>query len=101
MIAKTIADKRGTHVALIEPLLIELLDGIDVTRYDLSSLLAISHIGADAAPRAPSTSPRAGRSNFPCPSLRGKRIRCGKRSRRTEYSLDRPELLSSARNSFG
>ncbi|WP_207837193.1 class I adenylate-forming enzyme family protein [Williamsia soli] len=95
-IATTIADQRVTHVALVEPLLVELLDGIEMTEFDLSSLLAISHIGADASPalrRRLLT--RAGRPLLVHPygasefgvvsALAG-----------PDYSLEHPELLSSA-----
>jgi fatty-acyl-CoA synthase len=46
----TIASERITHLALVEPLLVELIDHPEFGRGDLSSLVAISHIGADAAP---------------------------------------------------
>ncbi|HEX4011602.1 MAG TPA: AMP-binding protein [Solirubrobacteraceae bacterium] len=46
----TIAFKRITHLALVEPLLVELIDHPEFGCHDLSSLVAISHIGADAAP---------------------------------------------------
>ncbi|HXD63888.1 MAG TPA: AMP-binding protein [Solirubrobacteraceae bacterium] len=39
-----------THLALVEPLLVELIDHPEFGMRDLSSLVAISHIGADAAP---------------------------------------------------
>lgn len=42
--------ERITHVGLVEPLLVELADHPDLARRDLSSLRAVSHIGADAAP---------------------------------------------------
>lgn len=46
----TIESERITHLALVEPLLVELVDHPDFASRDLSSLVAISHIGADAAP---------------------------------------------------
>jgi fatty-acyl-CoA synthase len=46
----TIEAERITHLALVEPLLVELIDHPDFVSRDLSSLVAISHIGADAAP---------------------------------------------------
>jgi fatty-acyl-CoA synthase len=46
----TIEAERITHLCLVEPLLVELIDHLDLHRHDLSSLTAISHIGADAAP---------------------------------------------------
>jgi fatty-acyl-CoA synthase len=46
----TIASERITHLALVEPLLVELIDHPEFGGSDLSSLVAISHIGADAAP---------------------------------------------------
>ena len=46
----TIETERVTHLALVEPLLVELLDHPEFVARDLSSLVAISHIGADAAP---------------------------------------------------
>jgi fatty-acyl-CoA synthase len=42
--------ERITNVCLVEPRLVELADHPDAARRDLSSLVAISHIGADAAP---------------------------------------------------
>src|ERR1700759_339624 len=45
-----IEPERITHLALVEPLLVELVDHPDFVTRDLSSLVAISHIGADAAP---------------------------------------------------
>lgn len=45
----TIEAEQITHVCLVEPLLAELADHPEVARRDLSSLVAISHIGADAA----------------------------------------------------
>jgi fatty-acyl-CoA synthase len=46
----TIETERVTHLALVEPLLVELVDHPEFITRDLSSLVAISHIGADAAP---------------------------------------------------
>lgn len=39
-----------THVALVEPLVVELVDSDRLPTADLSSVQAISHVGADAAP---------------------------------------------------
>jgi len=44
----TIEAQRITHLGLVEPGLVELIDHPDLPRRDLSSLVAISHIGADA-----------------------------------------------------
>jgi fatty-acyl-CoA synthase len=49
-VLRTIGTERITHLCLVEPLLVELLDSPDRPGADLSSLVAISHIGADAAP---------------------------------------------------
>ncbi len=49
-ILATIEAERITHLALVEPLLVELIDHPEFGMRDLSSLVAISHIGADAAP---------------------------------------------------
>ena len=49
-VLRTIADQQITNVCLVEPRLVELADHEDVLTTDLSSLAAISHIGADAAP---------------------------------------------------
>lgn len=46
----TIETEGITHLALVEPLLVELIDHPEFGVRDLSSLVAISHIGADAAP---------------------------------------------------
>ncbi|HEY1565646.1 MAG TPA: AMP-binding protein [Solirubrobacteraceae bacterium] len=46
----TIEAEGVTHLTLVEPLLVELVDHPDFASRDLSSLVAISHIGADAAP---------------------------------------------------
>jgi fatty-acyl-CoA synthase len=42
--------ERVTHLAVVEPLLLDLIDHPEFSCRDLSSLVAISHIGADAAP---------------------------------------------------
>ena len=47
-VLRTIAADRITHLGLVEPALVELIDHPDFTRTDLSSLVAISHIGANA-----------------------------------------------------
>lgn len=49
-VLQTIVDARITHLALVEPLLVELLDSVDLAEADLSSVVGISHVGADAAP---------------------------------------------------
>ncbi|MCW2529635.1 MAG: AMP-dependent synthetase, partial [Pseudonocardiales bacterium] len=49
-VLRTIEDERITHLCLVEPMLVELADHPDVERRDLSSLIALSHIGANAAP---------------------------------------------------
>jgi fatty-acyl-CoA synthase len=49
-ILATIEAEGVTHLALVEPLLVELIDHPEFGLRDLSSLVAISHIGADAAP---------------------------------------------------
>jgi fatty-acyl-CoA synthase len=49
-ILATIEAEGITHLALVEPLLVELIDHPEFGVRDLSSLVAISHIGADAAP---------------------------------------------------
>lgn len=96
MIAHTIAEKRVTHVALVEPLLVELLDGIDIAHYDLSSLIAISHIGADASPALRRRLlGRAGR-NFLVHPYGASEFGVVSALAGPEYSLDRPELLSAA-----
>jgi fatty-acyl-CoA synthase len=46
----TVEAERVTHLVLVEPLLVELVDHPDFLRRDRSSLQAISHIGADCAP---------------------------------------------------
>jgi fatty-acyl-CoA synthase len=50
LVLAAIEAERVTHVGLVEPLLVALADHPDVARRDLSSLRAISHVGADAAP---------------------------------------------------
>lgn len=47
-VLRTIETERITHLGLVEPLLVELADCPDLERRDLSSLVALSHIGADA-----------------------------------------------------
>lgn len=47
-VLRTIAAERITHLGLVEPALVELIDHADFARTDLSSLVAISHIGANA-----------------------------------------------------
>jgi fatty-acyl-CoA synthase len=46
----TIEKERITHLGLVEPWLVELVDHPDYQPRALSSVVAISHIGADAAP---------------------------------------------------
>ena len=45
-----IESERITHLFLVEPQLFDLMDHPDLARYDLSSLSALTHIGAAAAP---------------------------------------------------
>ena len=47
-VLRTIEAERITHLGLVEPGLVELIDHPDVTRRDLSSLVAITHIGTNA-----------------------------------------------------
>ncbi len=47
-VLRTIATQRVTHLGLVEPALVELIDHPDLPGTDLSSLVAISHIGANA-----------------------------------------------------
>jgi fatty-acyl-CoA synthase len=49
-VLRTIEAEQITHLCLVEPLLVELADHADIEHSDLSSLVALSHIGADAAP---------------------------------------------------
>ena len=49
-VLETIEHERITHLCVVEPWLVELADHPDVSERDLSSLAAISHIGAAAAP---------------------------------------------------
>jgi AMP-binding enzyme len=49
-VLEAVEAERATHPALVEPLLVELVDHPDFVRRDLSSLRSISHIGANAAP---------------------------------------------------
>lgn len=47
-VLRTIAAERITHLGLVEPALVELIDHPDFLSTDVSSLVAISHIGANA-----------------------------------------------------
>ena len=47
-VLRTIAAQHVTHLGLVEPALVELIDHPDFPEADLSSLVAISHIGANA-----------------------------------------------------
>lgn len=47
-VLRTIEAERITHIGLVEPGLVELIDHPDLPDRDLSSLVAITHIGADA-----------------------------------------------------
>ena len=49
-VLETIESERITHLCLVEPQLAELVDHRDLVWRDLTSLVMISHIGADAAP---------------------------------------------------
>ena len=48
IVLETIERERITHVGLVEPALVELVDHPSFAQRDLSSLVAITHIGADA-----------------------------------------------------
>ena len=48
LVLEAIERHRITHVGLVEPGLVELIDHPDFVRRDVSSLVAVSHIGADA-----------------------------------------------------
>ena len=48
IVLETIERERITHLGLVEPALVELIDCPDLRHRDLSSLVAITHIGADA-----------------------------------------------------
>ena len=48
LVLEMIERERITHLGLVEPGLVELIDHPDLDRRDLSSLVAITHIGADA-----------------------------------------------------
>jgi acyl-CoA synthetase (AMP-forming)/AMP-acid ligase II len=91
----TIEAERITHVGLVEPSLVELADHPDVPRRDLSSLRAISHIGANAPASlrrrlleriGPVLVHPYGASEVGIISLLAP----------PEYDLSRPELLGSA-----
>ena len=47
-VLRTIEAERITHLGLVEPGLVELIDHPDLPRRDLSSLVAITHIGTNA-----------------------------------------------------
>src|SRR6185312_11323295 len=47
-VLRTIEAERITHLGLVEPGLVELIDDPDLLRRDLSSLVAITHIGTNA-----------------------------------------------------
>ncbi len=47
-VLRTIEAERITHLGLVEPGLVELIDDPDLRRRDLSSLVAITHIGTNA-----------------------------------------------------
>ncbi|MFC6712661.1 class I adenylate-forming enzyme family protein [Branchiibius cervicis] len=95
-VLQSIDRDRITHVALVEPLLVELVDCPQRSAHDLSSLRAIIHVGADAPPELRHRLLTAlgpgvlvhvyGASEFgPACVLAG-----------NDYSLDRPDLLGSA-----
>ena len=48
LVLEAIERHRITHMGLVEPGLVELIDDPDFVRRDVSSLVAVSHIGADA-----------------------------------------------------
>jgi fatty-acyl-CoA synthase len=93
-VLETIERERITHLCVVEPWLVELADHPDVDRRELSSLVAISHIGAAAAPSLRRRILRrlgpvlahpygASEAGIVC-LLAG-----------AEYSLERPELLGT------
>ncbi|MFW0795022.1 fatty acid--CoA ligase family protein [Gordonia sp. CPCC 205515] len=96
LVLEAIDHDRITHLALVEPLLVELVDCPARPGHDLSSLRAISHVGADAPPELrhrllTALGPNVlvhvyGASEFgPACVLAG-----------ADYALDRPDLLGSA-----
>ncbi|AZG44565.1 class I adenylate-forming enzyme family protein [Gordonia insulae] len=95
-VLESIERDRITHIALVEPLLVELVDCPTRPDHDLSSLQAVTHVGADAPPELRHRLLTAlrpgvlahvyGASEFgPACALAG-----------ADYSLDRPDLLGSA-----
>jgi fatty-acyl-CoA synthase len=49
-VSRTLEQEKITHVALVEPLLVELLDCPEFTAVDTSTVAGISHVGADSSP---------------------------------------------------
>jgi fatty-acyl-CoA synthase len=50
IVSRTLEREKITHVALVEPLLVELLDCPEFTAVDTSTVVGISHVGADSSP---------------------------------------------------
>ena len=95
-ILHNIQEKRITHLALVEPLLVQLIDSDRFASTDISSLIAISHVGADAAPSLRARLlERLGRPILV--SLYGA-SECGIVSMLTapDYSLQQPERLETS-----
>lgn len=95
-VAHTLQDHQITHVTLVEPLLVELVECEALAKSNLSTLEAITHIGADAAAslRARWLS-RIGKPVLVQPygaSESGIISTLGP----PEYSLDHPELLGTS-----
>jgi fatty-acyl-CoA synthase len=49
-VSRTLEREKITHVALVEPLLVELLDCPEFAAVDTSTVVGISHVGADSSP---------------------------------------------------
>jgi fatty-acyl-CoA synthase len=98
-VLQTIEAERITHLCLVEPQLAQLVDHPDLTRRNLRSLVAVSHIGADAAPslrrRLLRRLEHAGLEHVLAHTYGASELGVVSMLSGSDYSSDRPGLLGS------
>jgi fatty-acyl-CoA synthase len=95
-VLQTLQSHRITHLTLVEPLLVELVDCAALASTDLSAASAISHIGADAAASLRARLlDRLGKPVLVNP-YGSSEVGAVSALAAPDYSLDHPELLGSS-----